>query len=210
MAAQCPLCGSRALGRDSGSARAWALLALGAGLLVFSRMVFPATLPLLLQAAHGETRLESPEALKEELDRARSDQKHVQQMEGWVFFVGVACVLLGAFDVALDKSRYCAKCGFRGRFASGGKTAAVVQENFGPSRQRRESHPDPAHDPIAADQPVTPLLRMLRFRDEEKRKDAAETLKRLTGEDFGTDAEAWEAWWEENKDAFKASRQRDR
>jgi hypothetical protein len=49
---------------------------------------------------------------------------------------------------------------------------------------------------------------MLRAKNEELRRDAATTLRELTGQDFGEDADAWEDWWEENRDSFKEARRR--
>jgi hypothetical protein len=49
---------------------------------------------------------------------------------------------------------------------------------------------------------VPQLLARLRHPDPAVRCAARESLVRLTGEDFGTDAAKWEAWWSSAKDRF--------
>lgn len=46
------------------------------------------------------------------------------------------------------------------------------------------------------------LLKSLRSDNETARQAAARQLANLTGEDFGEDAKAWEAWWAQNKADF--------
>ena len=50
---------------------------------------------------------------------------------------------------------------------------------------------------------VDVLVRTLRARDERARKLAVESLERMTGQSFGTDADAWEEWWTENRGRFR-------
>jgi hypothetical protein len=35
------------------------------------------------------------------------------------------------------------------------------------------------------------------------KEQAAEVLKKMTGEEFGTDPEKWQQWWEKNKANFQ-------
>ena len=46
------------------------------------------------------------------------------------------------------------------------------------------------------------LLRSLRADQPAVRKTAADQLRRLTGEDFGEDTDAWDHWWKQNKGSF--------
>jgi hypothetical protein len=46
------------------------------------------------------------------------------------------------------------------------------------------------------------LLKSLRGGDEAARAAAARQLAKLTGQDFGDDAQAWEAWWAKSKADF--------
>jgi HEAT repeat protein len=50
---------------------------------------------------------------------------------------------------------------------------------------------------------VPHLLPRLRHPDPAVRSAARESLVRLTGEDFGTDAAKWDAWWARSKDGFR-------
>ena len=47
------------------------------------------------------------------------------------------------------------------------------------------------------------LIESMRSGTESVRTTAARELCKLTDEDFGTDAEAWQRWWLENKDRFR-------
>jgi hypothetical protein len=207
---ECPLCGSRALIRDHASPRAWVLLGLGAAILLGWRLVLPVVLPLLVNAAFG--------AEPADPERLNTALAAVDHMKRWLLFAGLACALLGALDVILDGSRYCARCGFRGRYPRrrlDPQTAAAVshlQEATRSARQERTGgttagpRGDTHHAPPPVEQPVAPLIRMLRLKNPEMRRDAAATLREVTGEDFGEDADAWEAWWEANRETLKARR----
>ncbi len=46
------------------------------------------------------------------------------------------------------------------------------------------------------------LLKSLRSDDAKVRETAAVQLSSLTGQEFGEDVDAWEAWWANNRDAF--------
>ena len=47
------------------------------------------------------------------------------------------------------------------------------------------------------------LLKSLRSDDVNVRKTAAVQLRNLTGQSFGEDVDAWETWWDKNRDGFK-------
>jgi len=47
------------------------------------------------------------------------------------------------------------------------------------------------------------LIRALRADDAGARGKALRSLRELTGQDFGTDAAAWESWWGENRSRFR-------
>jgi bilin biosynthesis protein len=46
---------------------------------------------------------------------------------------------------------------------------------------------------------VPTLVAALNEADPVLQKDAAEALKRITGQDYGTDVKSWEKWWEQHK-----------
>ena len=52
-------------------------------------------------------------------------------------------------------------------------------------------------DPVA----VEPLIEVLRRDAEPVRREAAKSLRALTDAGLGTDAEAWAAWWEQQRGA---------
>jgi hypothetical protein len=47
------------------------------------------------------------------------------------------------------------------------------------------------------------LVRALRSAEGEARRTALRTLREMTGQTFGDDAEAWESWWSENRSRFR-------
>ncbi|MFB0566676.1 MAG: HEAT repeat domain-containing protein [Candidatus Aminicenantaceae bacterium] len=49
---------------------------------------------------------------------------------------------------------------------------------------------------------VEPLITALKDEESSIRRDAADSLKNITGEDFGEDQEKWQKWWKENKEKF--------
>jgi hypothetical protein len=51
---------------------------------------------------------------------------------------------------------------------------------------------------------VEALLRSLKSAEPETVRQAAEVLRRLTGQDFGSDIVAWESWWRTSGEAPKA------
>jgi len=48
------------------------------------------------------------------------------------------------------------------------------------------------------------LMRSMRSANPGVRKTASVQLRNLTGQDLGESAEAWEAWWERNREGFGA------
>lgn len=51
-------------------------------------------------------------------------------------------------------------------------------------------------------QAVGPLISALKDEDRAVIVTASDALKNITGQDFGTDQEKWQKWWEENKEKF--------
>lgn len=58
------------------------------------------------------------------------------------------------------------------------------------------------NEPEQARTAVELLIQGLEATRPETRAAALENLKRLTGEDFGEDREAWQVWWRQNRDTF--------
>lgn len=50
------------------------------------------------------------------------------------------------------------------------------------------------------------LIRSLDSQDPSTRKTVANRLEKLTGQSFGEDRGAWEAWWSENRESFQPDR----
>jgi hypothetical protein len=50
---------------------------------------------------------------------------------------------------------------------------------------------------------VAPLIAALKDSYPNIKEQAAEVLKKMTGEEFGTDPEKWQQWWEKNKANFQ-------
>ena len=69
--------------------------------------------------------------------------------------------------------------------------------------QRRERRQEFVENlPEAKREAVEILLKSLRSEKESVRKTAARQLEGLTGQDFGTDAAAWDGWWGANRERF--------
>ncbi len=60
--------------------------------------------------------------------------------------------------------------------------------------------------PLDPNTRIEPILKCLSFKDEAKRREAADTLRRLTGQDLGADAEAWNRWWAENRATWRGAK----
>ncbi|MBN2711219.1 MAG: hypothetical protein JXR97_02155 [Planctomycetes bacterium] len=176
---ECPCCGSRWVQKDYAPARTYALMLLGIALIVPRNFINPEMLSVIGQA-------------------------HV----GRVFIFGIALLFYGMLDAFRHGNRYCGACGYRFR--------AYRENAGGGSQQRTRAECAPFESGMASsgredrkldpNTPIEPLLKCLNFKNEKMRSDAAGTLRRLTGQDFGTDAEAWSAWWAENKDEYAAKR----
>jgi hypothetical protein len=172
--------------RDYASPRAYALIVFGGLVVLLAGTVLPGVQDLMLE-----------EHFRRSLDR--------------LLLFGAAAAALGALDLYLNENRFCAGCGLkvrRPRKRLDAKTESALQSFGGQEPARSGAARAPRRAPVAPDQPVQPLLRMLRAKNAELRRDAATTLRELTGQDFGEDADAWEDWWEENRDSFKEARRR--
>jgi HEAT repeat protein len=49
---------------------------------------------------------------------------------------------------------------------------------------------------------VAPLIAVLKDEDRVVCYEAAETLEKITGQDFGDNQESWQSWWEANKEKY--------
>ena len=99
-------------------------------------------------------------------------------------------------------NRYCLRCGvkFRETCKEMGFPQADDKKNAADSEilgDRRAPNNPPR------DTPIEPLLKCLRFKNGSMRREAAETLRKVTGQAFGEDADAWEAWWNEKRNKGK-------
>jgi len=190
----CPLCGSVELKRDYAPARSYALILLGLALL-------------------GAGRFLKPEMVAYPLELHK------------LVIVGVAVLLFGLFDTIRHGNRYCAECGYRLRVkltrCRGGLMPRISSPFPADSANRDNRNPDErpgaryicgskppaAHvrnddgeeDEINPNTPLEPILACLKFKDPNMRKDAAKSLRKLTGQDFGEDHAAWWKWYEDNK-----------
>jgi hypothetical protein len=124
-----------------------------------------------------------------------------------VFVFGVAILLYGFLDSFRHGNRFCSTCGHRFRFVRVGAPLVQIRRvdcegTTGGSSSAMIAKPDP-------NQPIEPLLKCLGFKNEAMREDAANTLRRLTGKDFGTDADLWREWLSENWKPCKVSSNND-
>ena len=183
---ECPFCGSRWIRKDVAPARSYALMFLGIALLLPAAVLSPEILNAFGQA-------NTPR-----------------------FFVfGVAVLLYGFLDALRHGNRYCGTCGCRLHAVRGGpqrQERVVRQAGEGPAASSGSVNSTPRktgeEKTLNPNTPLEPVLKCLRFKNEKMRLEAVATLQAMTGEDFGTDADAWDAWWAANKDAYKA-RQRE-
>lgn len=180
---ECPHCGSRRVRKDDPPVQGYALGGLGLLLVGLMRLLHPSLLTLA-----GES------------ERQR------------LLYVGAAMLAYGIYRLLRHDNRFCAACGFRFRdvsripAASGLAGQADAEEEGGrfrvaasASRAVREEK-----KPLSSNTPLEPILACLRFKDPKMRAEAAQSLRKLTGQEFGEDAAAWDAWWAENKAAYKA------
>jgi len=196
----CPLCGSENLHRDDAPNRSYALILLGLGLLFAGRFLRP---ELVIY----------PDELRK------------------LLILGVAVALFGVFDLFRHGNRYCGDCGYRFRARRGGSGCSALplrmrgadaqatamgarspaEERPGAKYIRGLSHDssgDGAAEEIDPNTPLEPILACLKFKNPQMRRDAARTLRKLTGQDFGEDQEAWAAWYGANKEAYWAGRRK--
>lgn len=179
----CPQCGSPRIARGYAPPRSYALMLTGLALIV----------PYKLLASEFFSPL---------------GQVHLQRF----FAFGVLLLLYGFLDTFRHGRRYCTDCGTlfrqpRARHAEdalqAGHASRSVTHPQHTGASRREEDESATIDPHT---PIEPLLKCLRFKNESMRKDAARTLRQLTGESFGPDAEAWEDWWQTHQDEYRQRR----
>ncbi len=193
---QCPLCGSRTLMRDYASARGYALVVFGALLLVLTKFVLPAIQPLFLTLNGGNS---STMIFTDGIDYA------IKQL----FMVGVISSFFGVFDIAKNQNKFCLACGFKGRFHSkkfDAKTSNAL-ESFKATDNAKSNNLSikNKNNKISPKQPILPLIKMLSLKNKSKRDDALNTLKYITGKNFGENQERWEQWHNEKNKADKDS-----
>ncbi len=201
MIMQCPLCGSLELRRDYAPARSYALILLGLALLAAGRFL-------------------KPEMVAYPLELHK------------LVIVGVAILLFGLFDIVRHGNRYCAECGYclrvRAAHPGGGFMPRIgfpfVAGDQGAGNRNLNERPgarfirgsrvaassaDAGDDDNDDDEeinpntPLEPIMACLKFKDPKMRKDALKTLRKLTGQDFGEDHDAWRRWYDENKDTYR-------
>lgn len=211
MARSCPQCGARAWARDYAPARTYALLLFGLFLLLLGRLVLPpfetrfdmqVWFPALAAATDVQAKALMPAMEVIERQQALAGQ----QLDAAIRLclqLGVIACFMGCVDYATHRNRFCVACGLRVRLPRkelDKRTLAALRSCQPPAREPTA----PAGDgsaapcgapPLAPTQPVGPLIKMLRLRNEGRRADALATLRALTDKDFGMDVEAWEQWW---------------
>jgi len=173
---ECPHCQSRKIRKDYAPPRGYALATVGLILVGLGRLVQPAIL-----------------LLPDESARQR------------LLIAGVLVLLYGMAHLVRHGNRYCGVCGFRFREISNQPYGAGAGRD-GSSSGRAAHHAQSSNaGGLSVHTPIEPILACLRFKDEAMRMDAAANLTKLTGQDFGIDADAWDAWWKENKEAYKSA-----
>jgi hypothetical protein len=180
----CPLCHADRIGRDYPPVRGYVLALVGLALVFIARVINPQLLQAgIIPALHK------------------------------FLWIGMALFVYGAYHLFIHGNRYCLNCGHRFRAVRGKELP------WPPLRETSSEQPAAGNRDIGTtgitrrheeklnpQTPVEPILACLRFKDVRQREAAAETLRKLTGQSFGPDAEAWEAWWSANKEAYKAER----
>lgn len=194
----CPICGSSGLLRDYANPRAYGFLFFGAFMMLMATLLLPLLEPLYVLPLYAAAKASKSafEVNLEMLDPLTRAIRHT-------FGLGLVCLFFGFFDLRRDGGRFCAICGFRGRFLKrkfDEKTGEALSRLQG--RMHRDDEADDA-GALAPGQPVKPLLKMLRFKNDGMRLQAVTTLTRLTGENFGDDADAWDAWYAEHGESFE-------
>lgn len=187
---ECPLCASRQIRTDYPPPRGYFLLLAGAAMLFVRSFLSPALLSDVL-AVEGNRLL--------------------------VF--GVMLAAYGAFCLLRHGNRYCATCGFRFRaVATDGATAGLpagegrIAAAFAKVENQAGKTPGGMAEFLGEDKvqenrqalrrgavKIEPLLACLKFKNPQQRHNAAETLREISGEDFGEDFEAWSRWYETSR-----------
>jgi len=117
-----------------------------------------------------------------------------RQMFIWV---GLAALVIGSVELRMHGNRYCLECGAKFRQARGGGGGFFRRElGVDDSAHSASRH---GAGKISKNTPVEPLLKCLRVKSASMRREAAETLRKVTGQEFGEDADAWDKWWAEQK-----------
>jgi hypothetical protein len=120
-----------------------------------------------------------------------------------LYFVGAVVFVFGLFDLFRHGNRFCASCGFRFRQTASRKTGEPVMV-CALNEKRTVGEKATGSRKINPHTKIEPILKCLRLKNEKMRAEAVETLSLLTGQDFGLDADAWDKWWEENREEYKA------
>lgn len=189
---ECPLCASRQIRTDYPPPRGYFLLLAGAAMLFVRSFLSPALM------------------------------NQVLEVEGNRLLVfGLAICAYGAFCLLRHGNRYCGTCGFRFRAVAGdsageGLPAAGAQGRiaaaFAKVERQMERAPEGMAEFLGEEKvqenrqtlrrgavKIEPLLACLKFKDAQQRHNAAETLREISGKDFGEDYEAWRNWHEESR-----------
>lgn len=185
---ECPSCTSQRIFKDYAPARCYWLTLLGIIILLPLRLLQP---DLLLYST----------TLTPATDSALAAPISPVNL---LMVLGIAAIVIGIIDMARHENRYCRECGFRFRMPkrrNNSENGMMPRRSLGEVRpgERRKGEVNP-------NQPIEPLLKCLHLKNEAMRKESAATLTKLTGQDLGEDADAWEKWWAENKEEYKARR----
>ena len=73
---------------------------------------------------------------------------------------------------------------------------SLLKRLVGSARAATQQEPEQARTAVEL------LIQGLEAANPETRQAALDNLRRLTGEDFGQDREAWQVWWRQNRDSF--------
>lgn len=113
--------------------------------------------------------------------------------------LGLMLFAYGVYSTFKHDNRYCASCGYKFRRPDPQAAEPATNEPHN-NYASREPEPRDAHATSSATS-FKPLLACLKFKDPTQRANAAQTLKEMTGQDFGEDHQAWSDWFKNNKDA---------
>lgn len=213
----CPNCGSADTRSDHAPARCYALLLLGVGLLFAGRMLkpetvlFPECLPQLLVVGAAALGLGF-------IDLLRHGNRYCGDC-GYRFrrCRGVPVAATNVTAVAEKQAAPPAEGGpeaqpdRRGPGTAARAEAAIERQTASGERAGSEyirgygGDDDDTPDPAT---PLEPIVACLKFKNERMRREAAATLRRLTGQNLGEDHAAWQKWLDENGAEYYASRRR--